>query len=83
LTGTNDAPHNKTPASVDSRASSGLKNITGPVAPDAAAQAITEGAMLGLYTFRKHQTKEAEEVDVEQLLIVSKDSKGLAVSERR
>ena len=54
----------------------------GGLAPEASAQAITEGAMLGLYTFRKHQTKEAEERDVEQLIIVSKDNKGLAALER-
>jgi leucyl aminopeptidase len=54
----------------------------GGLAPEASAQAITEGAMLGLYTFRKHQTKEAEEGDIEQLIIVSKDNKGPAALER-
>ena len=35
-----------------------------------AAQAITEGALLGVYTFRKHQTKEAEHGEIKQLTIV-------------
>jgi leucyl aminopeptidase len=35
-----------------------------------AAQAITEGALLGAYTFRKHQTKEAEHGEIKQLTIV-------------
>ena len=38
-----------------------------------AAQAITEGALLGLYSFRKHITKEAEYGEVDQLTIVSAD----------
>ena len=49
----------------------------GGVEPGASAQAITEGAMLGLYTFRRHQTKQEEEGQIEQLLIVNKDKKGL------
>lgn len=47
-----------------------------------AAQAITEGAMLGTYTFRRHLTQESEERDIDQLLIVNKDKKGLAALER-
>ena len=41
---------------------------------EAAAQAITEGALLGLYTFRKHITKEEDKLgEVKQLSIVSGD----------
>ncbi len=42
---------------------------------DKSAQAVTEGAMLGLYTFLKHQTREAEEGEIEQLLIVGQGEK--------
>ncbi len=35
-----------------------------------AAQAITEGALLGLYTFRRHITREAEYGELKQLTIV-------------
>ena len=34
------------------------------------AQAITEGALLGSYTFRRHITKKAEHGDIKQLLII-------------
>ena len=37
-----------------------------------AAQAVTEGALLGLYTFRRHITKEAEYGEVGELTIVAK-----------
>ena len=43
------------------------------IAPEGAAQAITEGALLGTYSFRKHITKEAEHGDLKQLLIVTAD----------
>ncbi len=36
-----------------------------------AAQAITEGALLGLYSFRRHITKEAEDGEIKQLSIVA------------
>ena len=38
-----------------------------------AAQAITEGALLGVYSFRRHQTKEAEHGEIEQLTLVDAD----------
>lgn len=44
----------------------GIAGITA----ESAARAITEGAMLGLYSFRKHMTKEAEYGEVKQLTIV-------------
>ena len=40
---------------------------------DAAARAITEGALLGLYSFRKHITKKPEHGEIEELLIVERD----------
>jgi len=46
---------------------------TGDITPESAAQAIVEGALLGLYTFRKHITKEAEHGEIEQLTIVDAD----------
>ena len=39
-------------------------------AADASAQAITEGAMLGLYTFRKHKSKKDENTQIERVVIV-------------
>jgi len=40
------------------------------VTAEAAAQAIAEGAMLGLYQFRRHITREAEHGEIERLTIV-------------
>jgi len=37
------------------------------------AQALAEGAILGLYEFRRHTTKEREYPEVDELLIVAKD----------
>ncbi len=44
---------------------------------EGAAQAITEGALLGLYTFRKHITRKAEHGEIKQLVIVGADKAGL------
>ena len=49
---------------------------------EGAAQAITEGALLGLYTFRKHQTKEAEHGEVKRLTIVDADKGKLPALEQ-
>ena len=43
------------------------------ISPDGAAQAITEGALLGTYSFRRHITKEAEYGEIKQLTIVEAD----------
>ncbi|MFC1964907.1 leucyl aminopeptidase [Chloroflexota bacterium] len=44
------------------------------ISPESAAQAVTEGALLGLYSFRTHITKKDDEyTEVKQLLIVSSD----------
>ena len=46
------------------------------------AQAITEGALLGVYSFRKHKTKEAEYGEIRQLLIVSSDQSEVSALEQ-
>ncbi len=46
---------------------------------ESAAQAVTEGALLGVYSFRKHMTKEAEYGEIKQLLIVGADKGELPV----
>ena len=41
---------------------------------EAAAQAVTEGALLGLYSFRKHITREDDKLgEIKQLLIIGSD----------
>ncbi len=45
----------------------------GGMAPEKAAQALTEGSILGLYTFRKHITKEPEHGQIDELLIAERD----------
>jgi len=47
-----------------------------------AVQAIAEGSILGLYTFRRHITKESEHGEIEELLIVERDESKVAVLER-
>jgi len=56
----------------------GIAGIT----PEGAAQAITEGALLGVYSFRRHITREAEYGEIKQLLIVSSDESGLSALEQ-
>ncbi len=52
------------------------------ITPEGAAQAITEGALLGVYSFRRHITKEAEHGEIKQLLIVSSDESELPTLEQ-
>jgi len=47
-----------------------------------AAQAVTEGALLGVYAFRRHMTKEAEYGEIKQLTIVDPDETRLPVLEQ-
>jgi leucyl aminopeptidase len=54
----------------------------GGIEVDRAAQAIAEGAVLGLYTFRRHMTKEPDNGPVEELLIVERDEGRLALLEK-
>ncbi len=49
------------------------------ISPESAAQAVTEGALLGVYSFRKHMTKEAEYGEIKQLQIVGSDKAELPV----
>jgi len=50
----------------------------GGIDAEKSAQAITEGAMLGTYTFRRHKSKKDENGDIEKLAIVTPDNKDLA-----
>jgi leucyl aminopeptidase len=60
----------------------GIKTITtvplgtrcGEITRYSSAKAITEGIMLGLYTFRKHITKEPENGEIKQLDIIENDN---------
>jgi leucyl aminopeptidase len=54
----------------------------GGIKPEAASQAITEGSLLGLYRFRKHITKETEDQQVEELLIIERDASKLPALKR-
>ncbi len=46
---------------------------------DGAAQAVTEGALLGVYSFRRHITKEAEHGELKRLTIVEADETKLPI----
>ena len=54
----------------------------GGIEPEAASQALTEGSLLGLYRFRKHITKETENHDIAELIIVEKDAAKLPALKR-
>ncbi len=43
------------------------------ISVEGAAQTVTEGALLGSYSFRKHMTKEAEYGEIKELTIVDAD----------
>jgi len=49
---------------------------------ESATQAVTEGALLGVYSFRRHMTKEAEYGEIKQLTIVGADETKLPTLER-
>jgi len=55
---------------------------TGAIDSEKAVQAVAEGAILGLYTFRKHQTKEPEQGEIKEMLIVEQDESKLPEMER-
>jgi len=55
---------------VDSIATGVHGAVMAGISPEAAAQAVTEGALLGLYSFRRHITKEAEHGEIRELIIV-------------
>jgi leucyl aminopeptidase len=52
------------------------------ISPEKAAQAIAEGALLGVYSFRRHITKEAEHGEIKQLLVVSSDKAAIPALEQ-
>ena len=54
----------------------------GGIEADSAAQAIAEGAILGLYTFRRHITREPDNGPVDELLIVEREEGKLAQLEK-
>jgi leucyl aminopeptidase len=56
----------------------GIAGITN----ESAAQAVAEGALLGLYTFRRHITKEPEHGEIEKFTIVEADQSNLASLEQ-
>ncbi len=47
----------------------------GSIALDGAAQAVTEGALLGAYSFRRHMTEKAEHGELKRLTIVADKTK--------
>lgn len=49
------------------------------ITAEGAAQAVTEGALLGIYLFRRHMTREAEHGQLERLTIVDADKAKLSV----
>jgi len=52
------------------------------ISPEGAAQAVTEGALLGVYSFRRHITKKAEYGEIKQLTIVDADETNLPILEQ-
>ena len=56
----------------------GINGIT----PQGASQAIAEGALLGLYSFRRHITGKAEHGEIERLTIVDADETKLPTLEQ-
>ena len=52
------------------------------ITPETAAQAVTEGARLGLYSFRRHITKEAEYGEIGELTVVAAGGTELTGLER-
>ncbi len=58
---------------IDSIATIAQGTGTAGINPGDSAQAITEGTLLGIYSFRKHMTKEAEYGEIKRLAIVDAD----------
>lgn len=56
-------------------ATAALGNGVAGISAESAVQAITEGALLGTYTFRKHITKAPEHGEIKQLSIVCAEKK--------
>ena len=66
----------------DSIAATALGMGVAGITPETAAQAVTEGAWLGLYSFRRHITREAEYGEIGELTIVAAGESELAGLER-
>ena len=66
----------------DSIAATALGMGVAGITPETAAQAVTEGAWLGLYSFRRHITREAEYGEIGELTIVAAGESKLAGLER-
>ena len=67
---------------VDSMATIAQGAEIADITVEGAAQAVTEGALLGVYSFRRHITKEAEHGEIKQLLIVGSDETKLPILEQ-
>ncbi len=67
---------------VDSAATVLLGAGTADISRETAALAITEGALLGTYSFRKHMTKEPGWVEMKGLTILSSDAASLPAFEQ-
>ena len=52
------------------------------ISAESAVQAVTEGALLGVYSFRRHITKKAEHGEIKQLTIVGSDGANLSSLEQ-
>ena len=68
--------------SIDSVATVAQGTGIAGISVEDAAQAVTEGALLGIYTFRKHMTKEAEYSEIRELTIVVDSETKLPSSEQ-
>ena len=62
---------------VTSIATTALGAGTAGITAESAVQTVAEGALLGVYSFRKHITKEAESGEIEQLTIAAPDKTNL------
>ena len=67
---------------VDSIATTALGAGIAGISPEAAAQAVTEGVLLGVYSFRRHVTTEAEYGEIKQFLIVTSHEAKLSALEQ-
>ncbi|MEK7848289.1 MAG: cytosol aminopeptidase, partial [Chloroflexota bacterium] len=50
----------------------------GGIGPETAAQAIAEGCLLGLYTFRQHQAASPDQKEVQELQLVVREAGEMA-----
>jgi len=67
---------------IDNVAAVALGVAVAGISLEGAAQAVTEGALLGIYSFRRHITKEAEYGELKRLIIVETDEAKLPILEQ-